>query len=212
MALKPIKMLPARERVASVLRKAILSKELKEGEELTLEGISSQLGVSNTPIREAFQILANDGLIMLRPNKGALVLGINEKTIRDHYETRAILEKAAIEIACRKKANISAVKDAYELAREAMTSGNEQEYSNYNQAFHVEIWTLTENDKIKDLLSTMWNGLSLGHRVVEGDYAKISMAEHEKILNALVKYDEEAAGKLMEEHILRSMENMLTNL
>ena len=80
-----IQLLPAREQVASVLRKAILSRELKEGEELTLEGTASQLGVSSMPVREAFQILAGDGLIKLRPNKGAVVLGVNEKTIRDHY-------------------------------------------------------------------------------------------------------------------------------
>ena len=87
-AMKKIQLLPAREQVASVLREAILKRELKEGEELTLEGTAEQLGVSSMPVREAFQILATDGLIKLRPNKGAIVLGVNEKTIRDHYETR----------------------------------------------------------------------------------------------------------------------------
>ena len=90
-----VKLLPAREQVASILRKAILSRELQEGQEITLEGIAELVGVSTTPVREAFQILARDGLIKLRPNKGAVVQGINEKTIRDHYETRAVLEGEA---------------------------------------------------------------------------------------------------------------------
>ena len=77
-AMKKIQLLPAREQVASVLREAILKRELKEGEELTLEGMAEQLGVSSMPVREAFQILATDGLIKLRPNKGAIVLGVNE--------------------------------------------------------------------------------------------------------------------------------------
>jgi DNA-binding transcriptional regulator YhcF (GntR family) len=47
------------------------------------------VGVSSMPVREAFQILAADGLIQVRPNKGAVVLGINEQTIREHYEIRA---------------------------------------------------------------------------------------------------------------------------
>ena len=53
-AMKKIQLLPAREQVASVLREAILKRELKEGEELTLEGTAEQLGVSSMPVREAF--------------------------------------------------------------------------------------------------------------------------------------------------------------
>ena len=60
LGLKPIKLLPARERVASALRKAIISKNIPEGEELTLENTAQELGVSVTPVREAFQILARD--------------------------------------------------------------------------------------------------------------------------------------------------------
>ena len=101
--LKPIKLLPARERVASALRKAIISKQITEGEVITLESTAQQLGVSVTPVREAFQILARDGLIDLRQNKGATVLGLNETTIREHYEIRAALESAACVLCCQKK-------------------------------------------------------------------------------------------------------------
>lgn len=92
--LNPIQMLPARDRVAAALREAILSHQFAEGEELTLKDTAAQLGVSSTPIREAFQMLAREGLIELRPNRGAIVLGMNEKRLRDHYETRAALERA----------------------------------------------------------------------------------------------------------------------
>lgn len=91
-----IKLLSAKEQVAAVLRKAILSRELVEGQEITLEGIAGMVGVSSMPVREAFQILAADGLIKVRPNKGAVVLGINEQTIREHYEIRALLESEAV--------------------------------------------------------------------------------------------------------------------
>ncbi len=210
--LRPIKLLPARERVASALRKAILSCELKEGEELTLDSIAAQLQVSSTPVREAFQILSRDGLIKLRPNKGALVLGVNEKTIRDHYTTRAILEREAAAMVCLNNADISGVVNAYEQAVEALEQNNTQNYSNYNQAFHVEIWTAAGNDKIKSLLSSMWNGLSMGHKVTEEDYAKISISEHKLILQALTDRDADLAKELMNAHITRSMENILTHL
>ena len=108
--LNPIQMLPARDRVAAALREAILSHQFAEGEELTLKDTAAQLGVSSTPIREAFQMLAREGLIELRPNRGAIVLGMNEKRLRDHYETRAALERAAVVLVCRKKADIAPVK------------------------------------------------------------------------------------------------------
>ena len=72
--LKPIKMPSAKEKVAAELRKAILSRQMKEGEILSLDSVASQLNVSAMPVREAFQILARDGLIQLRKNKGAVVL------------------------------------------------------------------------------------------------------------------------------------------
>ena len=83
LGLKPIKLLPARERVASALRKAIISKSIPEGAELTLENTAQELGVSVTPVREAFQILARDGLLEVKQNKCAIVLGVTEKTIRE---------------------------------------------------------------------------------------------------------------------------------
>ena len=96
LGLKPIKLLPARERVASALRKAIISKSIPEGAELTLENTAQELGVSVTPVREAFQILARDGLLEVKQNKCAIVLGVTEKTIREHYQLRAALEGTAL--------------------------------------------------------------------------------------------------------------------
>lgn len=209
--LKPIKLLPARERVASVLRKAILSKELAEGTVITLEGIATQLEVSSTPVREAFQILARERLIKQRPNKGAEVLGISPKFIRDHYETRALLEAACAAAVCQNGADTTDIQNAFDNGREALEAGDSSSYSNYNQAFHFALWEAAGNDKIMALLSEMWNGLSMGHKVTEEEYAKISMAEHRKILDAILARDTQVAQQRMHAHIIRSMENILTH-
>lgn len=209
--LKPIRLLPARERVASVLRKAILSKELEEGSIITLESIASQLEVSITPVREAFQMLAREGMIKLRPNKGAEVMGISRKFIQDHYETRAVLESACARAVCRNGADITDVENAYNKSKEALDAGDASGYSNYNQAFHFALWSAAGNDKIKDLLAEMWNGLSMGHKVTEEEYAKISIAEHKLILDALQSRDAAEAEKRMYSHITRSLENILTH-
>ena len=140
LGLKPIKLLPARERVASALRKAIISRQIQEGETLTLESTAQELGVSVTPVREAFQILARDGLIELEQNKAAVVLGVNEKTIREHYQIRAALESEACVLCCENEADLSAIKNCLDASIEAFNEGDNSNYANLNQSFHYEIW------------------------------------------------------------------------
>ena len=208
--LKPIKLLPARERVASALRKAIISKQINEGEVITLESTAQQLGVSVTPVREAFQILARDGLIDLKQNKGATVLGLNETTIREHYEIRAALESAACVLCCQRKADLSDIRKCLEMADEALEKMDSSSYSNYNQSFHYEIWTAAGNEKLKTMLSEMWNGLSMGLKSTEEEYARNSQEEHRQILAALESGDPKQAGEKMVFHIIRSMNDVLT--
>ena len=210
--LNTIRMMPARDRVAAALREAILSHQIQPGAELALKETAAQLGVSATPVREALQILEREGLIELRPNRGAVVLGITEKRIRDHYQTRAALERAAAILVCENKAPLEAVEQAYTSALEALAQGDSSRYSAQNQAFHMSIWAAAGNDTIQELLSSLWNGLSMGHKVTQERYAQISMAEHRDILAALQAYDGRKAGDLMEHHIIRSMENVLTHL
>ena len=195
LGLKPIKLLPARERVASALRKAIIAQQIKEGETLTLETTAQQLGVSITPVREAFQILERDGLISLQQNRGATVLGINEKTLREHYQVRAVLEKAACELCCENGADLSSVKNCIDTAEEALERNDVTDYANQNQSFHYEIWKAAGNGKLEKMLGELWNGLSLGLNSTEEEYARRSQKEHQQIYAALEKRDAALAGK-----------------
>lgn len=173
--LKPIKMPSAKEKVAAELRKAILSRQMQEGEVLSLDSVATQLNVSAMPVREAFQILARDGLIQLRKNKGAVVLGITETYIKEHYQLRAILESSAAALAADPEADISEIESVYEEATEALLEGNLRQYTDLNHAFHSEIWTAAGNQKMKNMISELWNGLSMGSMVSEEDYAKVSV-------------------------------------
>lgn len=210
LGLKPIKLLPARERVASALRKAIISKSIPEGSELTLETTAQELGVSVTPVREAFQILARDGLLEVKQNKCAVVLGVTEKTIREHYQLRAALEGAACLLCCQNNADLSKIKNCVDTAEEALFHLQAGNYADYNQSFHFEIWNASGNEKMQKMLSELWNGLSVGVEMSELDYALNSQREHKRIFAALEARDAAAAREEMEKHILRSMEDALT--
>lgn len=210
LGLKPIKLLPARERVASALRKAIISKSIPTGAELTLETTAQELGVSVTPVREAFQILARDGLLEVKQNKCAVVLGVTEKTIREHYQLRAALEGAACMLCCQNTADLSKIKNCVDAAEKALSHGQAGNYADYNQSFHFEIWEAADNEKMQKMISELWNGLSLGMNMSVMDYALKSHGEHKRIYAALEARDGAAARDEMEKHIYRSMEDVLT--
>ena len=157
--LKPIKIPSAKEKVASELRKAILSRKMKEGEILSLDSVATQLNVSITPVREAFQILARDGLIKLRQNKGAIVLGITDTYIREHYQLRAILESACAGLAAEEGVDISGIRDSYEESKAALENGDYSQYASQNREFHSEIWAAAGNKKMENMIAELWNGL-----------------------------------------------------
>lgn len=139
MGLRPIKMPSAKERVAAELRKAILSRQMKEGEVLSLESVASQLNVSAMPVREAFQILARDGLIQLRKNKAAVVLGVTETYIKEHYQLRAILEGAAARLCAAPETDISELEEIYQDSCKILENKDFSRYTDINREFHNEI-------------------------------------------------------------------------
>ena len=79
-------------RVFRILRENILSGKYAPDEELKEKTIGEELGVSRTPVREALRQLELEGLVTIIPNKGAYVVGISRKDIRDIYEIRSRLE------------------------------------------------------------------------------------------------------------------------
>ena len=202
LGLKPIKLLPARERVASALRKAIIGRQIQEGETLTLESTAQELGVSITPVREAFRILERDGLISLEQNKAAVVLGVNEKTIREHYQIRATLESEACRLCCENGGDLTPVRECLEASIDALEAKDSGNYANFNQSFH--------NEKMEKMLMELWNGLSMGVKTTESEYAVKSTEEHKRILAAMEKRDGKLAAEEMRSHIYRSMQDVLT--
>lgn len=207
--LKPVKLMPVREQAASSIREAIITQSLKQGEVLTLEATAHALGISATPVREAFQILARDGLIELSQNRGAVVLGFNGKTIREHYEIRAALESETCRLVCENNSPLEGIEHCIVQARKILET-NPEKYPDYNQSFHYNIWLSAGNTRLLNMLSELWNGLSLGLRITRTEYFRNSHAEHENIFSKLQARDSSGAYEAMHTHIVRSMNDILT--
>ena len=213
--LETLELLPIRIKITSILRKAIYAGEYKSGDELSLTDVAAQLGVSRTPVREAFQVLESEGLITLRMNKGAIVNTIDRKFIRDIFEIRILLESEAARKAAEtgiEEEKLNKLLERLFDLRDHLDTLNVSEYVALNQAIHQAIWQAADNHQLTNYLLELWNGPSVGHgeNAAEHHY-QASTFEHIAVLQAIQGRKPEEARNAMAQHIRRSMENMLVH-
>jgi DNA-binding GntR family transcriptional regulator len=208
--LKQIQVESTGVRVANALRNAILTKEFHENDIISLKMIAEKLGVSNTPVREALQLLAQDGLVELRPNKGAIVLGVTEESIRDYYETRILLECGAARKACQAK-ELTPILKAFAAAEQLVAERRYDEYATANQALHQAVWEATGNRRLIALAFSLWNSSSRADQSTEQDYVLMAHEEHRNLTNAIRQRDPDEASRCMEAHLQRSMRDVMSN-
>lgn len=207
--METVEKIPVRLKVASIIRKAILSGEFADGQALSLTDTAALLKVSRTPVREAFQMLESEGLIELRMNREAIVHKIDADFIRDHFDMRILLEGEAVTRATVRKADLQALRDlqsAISAVPEADLTG---EYDTYNHDFHHAIWEATGSKKLYAILESLWNGPSYSRTQGSNVNHALSVEEHAKILDFMEKGDPEAACEGMRQHIIRSMNIIL---
>ena len=208
--MESLELMPARVRIAAILKKAIYAGEYKSGEELSLTEIAEQLGVSRTPVREAFQSLAAEGLITLRMNRGAIVNKIDRKFIRDAFEMRILLESEAAARAASAGMEVDGLLERLSRIQGSLDFLPREDYRTLNQDIHMAIWNAAGNQKLKQVLLELWNGPSVRASLPEETrhYQK-STAEHIEILTCIGQGKPEGARAAMARHIARSMENIL---
>jgi DNA-binding GntR family transcriptional regulator len=205
-----LELMPIRVRITSILRRAIYSGEYRSGQELSLTEVAEGLGISRTPVREAFQTLAAEGLITLRMNKGAIVNPIDAKFIQDIFEMRLLLEGEAAFRCARNGADVSSLLERVAARQNRKNALSREDYEALNQELHLTLWTAADNARLKAYLQELWNGPSAGPSEAELlSHYKDSDCEHLRVLEAVRDRDAERARREMESHIRRSMENIL---
>lgn len=96
------KPLTLRERIVDFIKDSVVSGRLKPGERVPEQEIAENLGISRTPIREAFRQLESEGFITVTPRKGAVVSPITDKDVSEFYTIKSLLEGFAAKTACHK--------------------------------------------------------------------------------------------------------------
>jgi DNA-binding GntR family transcriptional regulator len=187
------------------IQNMIVTGELAEGVRLPEKWLCEQLGVSRTPLREAFKVLAAQGIITLLPNRGAVVVDHSVAEIDDAIDVLAALEmlagrRAAAEATERDIARIEALH--MEMA-ERFRERDLPAYFRLNQAIHQEIVDIPRNEA----LSATYASLSTRfHRFryvgnTNSERWKRALWEHELILEHLRDRDGPLLSALLNSHL-----------
>jgi DNA-binding GntR family transcriptional regulator len=208
------------DRLAATIRARILSGELVSGERLRQESLATEFGVSRTPVREALRQLQSGGLVIVQPNRGAIVHGPSPGEIRDAYAVRGELEGFAAELAVThiRDGQLELLRDAERLFRRAIEEviddrrrgveqhwSTESDWERANNQFHQVIQDASGNQQLVAAIAHLhqsfprvltWTALShSSHLLAE------NVEEHHRVLDAIERRDPGDARREMTAHV-----------
>ena len=201
--------------VQGELERMILSGELQPGEKLTEVALAARLGVSRGPLREAFRMLEEAGLVRTEKNRGVFVRSLPVEEAIDIFDLRATME----EFAGRRLAEtitaaaLKEVRALVEQMEQAAKAKNAHDYHLLNLRFHDRVVELAGNGKLTAIYRKLIKELSLFRRMnlAEASLMPLSANEHRQIVKAIAAGDPEAAGRAMFEHVMESKARTLKN-
>lgn len=193
------------EQVAGRLRDMIVQNELLPGERIRERTISAELNVSRTPLREALQVLAAEGLVELLPNRGAIVANPNLKDVKEMIEVQGVLEEYAGQLFCA-NATEDDVAEIRALHDDMLAAHDRHErlaYFKLNQRIHRKLVEVAGNntlDGIHELLSARLYRFRYQPNL-QIDLWQTAIEEHEQILAAVIARDGPRLGRALRDHL-----------
>lgn len=192
-------------RVYAVLRERILEGELAPGARLHQEGLSEELGVSRTPLREALGRLAADGLVDLLPNRGARVADVRPQDMEVAYEARLVVEPAAAALAAQRATHGADADMRAAIAEHRASIENFAAAFDANRAFHLALVRAAGNPYLDRFAETLWV-VRIGMRVYQAqreppEFIRNDADEHEAIADAVAAGEVDRAQELTRRHI-----------
>ena len=194
--------------VADQLRRLILTGRCKPGDRLVEDKLSTELGVSRVPIREALRTLAAEGLVDLPPRRGASVAAMSADVARDLVEVRATLEGLNARLAARHgdPAIVAELKQVLGEGNRAAQSANVDDLVRLNSAFHDKLAEAGRNSILWDIMRTLRERTSLVFAANTAARSHQDWDEHSRILAAVIDGDEELAALLATRHVHQAAE------
>lgn len=198
------------------LLSAILSGQFDGGDELSEVTLAEQFGVSRTPVREALNRLANDGLVENGRNRRATVRTMTRQMVVEVYQVRQCLESGAARFA-------ASLIDENEIARleqfaaTVPTGGgsiDQEQALQFDAVLHASIANHCGNRRLAEEVHRYSNFVPIFQRLAgrRDDRLLLAYEQHLKIIDALRNHDGDAAARAMSEHIQSALHVLLLDV
>ena len=201
--------------VQQEIERAILAGEYPPGAKLIESTLAQRMGVSRGPVREAFRMLEEAGLVRTEKNRGVFVRDIPIEEAVEIFDLRAAMDdlvgrKLAESVTPAQLKELKGLVDAMEKAVKAEDTRG---YHLLNLKFHDRLVEMAGNSKLTAIYRKLIKELSLFRRLnlADGWLMPISAGEHRQIIKAIASGDADAAGRAMFDHVMDSKERTIAN-
>lgn len=199
------------EQAYESIRDSIISLELEPGQMVSEFELANRLGVSRTPVREAFRTLMLEELIEILPQRGVRIALISERKVEEARFVRECLEVNAFQMVARlwdsKKEKFKRVEERirflFHEQEAALRQENPLQFLQLDEDFHRKVLELTGNHTLLTVITNMRGHLNRVRYLSLEEFGTMAnlVNEHEAILDAIVTNDDEKVGKLLEHHL-----------
>lgn len=203
---------PLKDEIFEILHKRIIAGKYLPGEWLRQEEIASQLGVSQTPVREALDLLVSAGLGERVPYRGVRVLQLTNNEIIDAYALRLLLESASARAAAhnRTQAQVEALFALVEQTKDLMTLNDMSRQRQLNREFHQSLVAAGGNQLLSKMYAQVINSFPdwmlyeymFRHPELLESSLTQEYHEHKAMVEAIAAGDAELAAEHTLEHVL----------
>lgn len=202
------------QRIFEQLEDAIINRTYPPGSHLKEDEVGAELGVSRTPVREAFRMLQRAGWLEVHPHAGAYVRHPSVDQVVDVFELRQCLEEWGMGLTVNRINEIARAK-LVDIVAEGMLAVKRKDVdamARLNSVFHTTLAAATGNQLLRKLLEDLEKQIRWHFSVVAEEIGEQSWQEHAEIVDAITAKDVGKAKRLISEHILRTKEVFLRRL
>jgi DNA-binding GntR family transcriptional regulator len=202
-----------REEVYDSLRRSILHGKLKAGQRLIEEQLAHQIGISRTPVREAFHKLEKDDLVTRLPKGGFAVREFTKADVEEIFGIRCALESYAAYLATIHMTSdkISALEKKLEELQKALEGGDTNKVVQLNTEFHNLLYKACKSKKLADMINT-YTDYFYRYRAafpINEDNFKYTVEDHKGMLEAMKKKNPRLVERLVRTHLEKTKELVL---
>lgn len=213
---RPIGRRPLHEEVADRLRELITEGGLPAGSRLNERVLCERLGVSRTPLREAFKVLAAERLVELHPNRGASVAALGAGDVVHLFELMGALEGLVGELAAARRtdAELGEIRALHYEMLAAHARRDLPAYYWLNRAIHHAMARCARNPELAEVYRSV--NLRIQHLRFRSNFNRdkwdAAVREHELMLKALADGDGPGLRRLLENHLRNKRDAVLEGL